>query len=119
MQTPRLDLCDQRAPGSRSDAHGSAPRPSTRVDRVRKVLDRAGLHAPSCHGTCEAAARRVRGLALRWHGCPSSPGTVRKYHGQACPAARRNGKRYGENFLENLRISDSMHGVEMDPQNPF
>ena len=62
---------------------------------------------------------RVRALALLWNFCPSSPGTVRKYHGQACPAERLNGKRYAENWLENLLISGSMNGVEMDQQIPL
>jgi len=44
---------------------------------------------------------------------------VRKYAGQACPAERFNGKRYADNWLENLLASGSMNGVEQDPQNPL
>jgi hypothetical protein len=82
-------------------------------------LDRACLKAQSCHGTFEAAESRGRAVALRWHFCPSSPAMVSKYHGQACPAERLNGKRYAENWLANLLISGSMNGVEMDQQIPL
>jgi hypothetical protein len=30
-----------------------------------------------------------------------------------------NGKRYADNWLENLLVSGSMNGVEQDPQNPL
>ena len=89
------------------------------VDRLRQCLDRACCNAPYGHGTFEAAASRGRALALLWHFCPSSPGTVRKSHGQVCPAERLNGKRYAEHWLENLLISGSMNGVEMDQQIPL
>jgi hypothetical protein len=39
--------------------------------------------------------------------------------GQACPAERLNGKRYADNWLENLLVSGSMNGREQDPQNPL
>jgi hypothetical protein len=32
---------------------------------------------------------------------------------------RLNGKRYAENWLENLLVSGSMNGVQQDPQNPL
>jgi len=92
-KTPTLDLCDKRAPCSQSYDHGSAHRTSNRVDRLMKFLDRACFHGQYVHGTCEAAESRGRALALRGNFCPSSPSTVSKYHGQACPAERLNGKR--------------------------
>jgi hypothetical protein len=119
MQTPPLDLCDKRAQFSQSYEHGSAHRTSHMVDRVMKLLDRACFNAPYFHGTFEAAASRGRAWALLGTFCPSSPGTVSKYHGQACPSERLNGKRYAENWLANLRISGSMNGVEIDQQNPL
>ena len=89
------------------------------VDRLMQCLARACLNAQDVHGTFAAAESRGHALALLWHFCPSSPGTVSKYHGQACPAERLNGKRYAENWLENLLISGSMNGVEMDQQIPL
>ena len=56
---------------------------------------------------------------LLWNFCPSSPGTVKQYQGQRCPAERLNGQRYAESWLENLLISGSMNGVEMEQQNPL
>ena len=56
-------------------------------------------------------------VPIKLNQCP--PQTVRKYAGQACPAERLNGKRYAENWLENLLVSGSMNGVEQDPQNPL
>jgi hypothetical protein len=44
---------------------------------------------------------------------------VKKYDGQSCPAERLNGQRYVDSWLENLLISGSMNGVEMDQQNPL
>ncbi len=119
MKTHTLDLCDKRAQFSRSYDHCYAHRTSNMVDRLMKFLDRACFNAQYFHGTFEAAESRVRALALLWNFCPSSPGTVSKYHGQACPAERLNGKRYAENWLENLLISGSMNGVEMDQQIPL
>jgi hypothetical protein len=71
------------------------------VDRRRQCWDRAFCHAPYFHGMPDAAESRVRAFALLWHFWPSSPQTVRKPAGQACPAERLNGKRDADNWLEN------------------
>ena len=92
---------------------------SNLVDRLMKFLDRACFHGQYFHGTFASAESRVRAWRLLWNFCPSSPGTVKKYHGQACPAERLHGKRYADNWLENLLISGSMNGAEMDQQNPL
>jgi hypothetical protein len=89
------------------------------VDRLMKFLDRAFFNAQYFHGRPDSAESRVRALALLWNFCPSSPQTVRKHAGQACPAERLNGKRYADNWLENLLVSGSMNGVEQDQQNPL
>lgn len=119
MTTHTLDLCDKREPCSRSYDQLYAHRTSNMVDRFMKFLDRACFNGQYFHGTYGSAESRVRALALLWNFCPSSPCTVRKYHGQVCPAERLNGKRYTENWLENLLVSGSMNGVEQDPQNPL
>jgi hypothetical protein len=72
------------------------------VDQLMRFFDRACFNAHYFHGTLPSAELRVRALALLWNFCPSSPMTVRKHHGQACPAERLNGKRYADNWLENL-----------------
>jgi hypothetical protein len=118
MRDHTLDLCDKRAQFSQSYDHLYAHRTSNLVDRLMKFLDRACFNGQYFHGTLESAESRVRSLALLWNFCPSSPETVKKYAGQACPAERLNGQRYADNWLENLLISGSMNGVEMDQQNP-
>lgn len=119
MRNHTLDLCDKRAQFSQSYDHLYAHRTSNLVDRLMKFLDRACFNGQYFHGTAESAESRVRAWGLLWNFCPSSPGTVKKYNGQACPAERLNGKRYADNWLENLLISGSMNGVEMDQQNPL
>ena len=119
MKTHTLDLCDKRAQFSRSYDYHYAHRTSTMVDRLMKFLDRACFNGQYFHGTVESAESRARALALLWNFCPSSPGTVKKYNGQECPAQRLNGKRYAENWLENLLVSGSMNGMEMDQQIPL
>jgi hypothetical protein len=114
-----LDWCEKRAQFSKSYDHPEAHRTSKMVDRLRKFLDRAFFHAQYFHGRPDSAESRGRAFALLWNFCPSSPETGRKYAGQACPAERLNGKRYADNWLENLLVSGSMNGVEQDPQNPL
>jgi len=119
MRNHTLDLCDKRAHFSQSDDHLYAHRTSNLVDRLMKFLDRACFNGQYFHGRLESAESRVRALGLLWNFCPSSPETVKKYAGQACPAERLSGQRYVDNGLENLLISGSINGVEMDQQNPL
>jgi len=119
MKSHTLDLCAKRAQCMQSYDHVYAHRTSTLVDRLMKFLDRACFNGQYFHGTFESAESRGRALGLLWNFCPSSPETVKKYAGQACPAERLNGKRYADNWLENLLVSGSMNGVEQDPQNPL
>jgi len=119
MKRHTLDLCAKRAQFSRSYDHARAHRASNLVDRLMKFLDRACFNAQYFHGTLASAESRVRALALLWNFCPSSPRTVKKYHGQRCPAERLNGKRYADNWLENLLISGSMNGLRRYQQNPL
>ena len=119
MKHPTLDLCEQRAPFSCSYDQAQAHRTSNLVDRLMKFLDRAGFNAQYFHGTSASAELRVRALALLWNFCPSSPSTVKKHHGQRCPAERLNGKRYADNWLENLLTSGSMNDLRQYQQNPL
>jgi hypothetical protein len=119
MKTHTLELCNKRARFSCSYDHERAHRTSNLVDRLMKFLDRACFNAQYFHGTLVSAELRVRALALLWNFCPSSPVTVKKHHGQRCPAERLNGKRYADNWLENLLISGSMNGLRHHQQNPL
>jgi hypothetical protein len=84
-----------------------------------KFLDRACFNGQYFHGTLKSAELRVCALALLWNFCSSSPDTVRKHRGQRCPAERLNGKRYAENWLENLLVSALMNGLRPYQQNPL
>jgi hypothetical protein len=84
-----------------------------------KFIDRACFNGQYFHGNLAAVERRVRAWALLWNFCPSSPQTVKKYYGQRCPAERLNGKRYAQNWLENLLVSGSMNGYQRYQQNPL
>jgi hypothetical protein len=119
MQQKTLDLCDKRDALSPSDDHPLAYRTSNMVDRLMRCLDRAFFHAQYFHGLPASAENRVRALALLWNCCPSSPETVKKHGGPSCPAQRLSGKCYADNWLENLLVAGSMHGVEQVPQNPL
>ena len=119
MKRQTLDLCNKREAFSQSYDHPLAHRTSNMVDRLMKVLDRAFFNAQYFHGLPESVETRVRALALLWNFCPSSPETVKKHCGQSCPAERLNGKRYADNWLENLLVSGSMNGVDQEPQNPL
>ena len=119
MKNHTLDLCHKRAQFNLSYDHERAHRTSNLVDRLIKFLDRACFNAQYFHGTFASAELRVRALALLWNFCPSSPGTVQKHQGRRCPAERLNGKRYAENWLENLLVSGSMNGLRHHQQNPL
>jgi hypothetical protein len=119
MKQHTLALCHNRAQYSRSYDHPRAHRTSNLVDRLIRFLDRACFNGQYFHGTMASAEQRVRALALLWNFCPSSPATIKKHHGQRCPAERLNGKRYAENWLENLLASGSMNGLRSHQQNPL
>lgn len=119
MKTHTLDLCANRAQFNRSYDYPTAHRTSNMGDRVMKCLDRACFNGQYFHGTQASAAQCVRAWALLWNCCPSSPATVRKYHGQACPAERLTGTRYADNWLENLLVAASMNGGQDDQQIPL
>jgi len=71
---------------------------------------------PPYNANINSAEQHVQAMALLWNFCPSSPATITKYHGQICPAERLNGKRYADNWLENLLVSASMNGGRREDQ---
>jgi hypothetical protein len=119
MKQHTLELCAKRAQFIVSYDHHQAHRTSNMVDRLMRFLDRACFNAQYFHGSRASAEHRVRALALLWNFCPSSPSTVKKHHGQRCPAERLSGKRYAYNWLENLMVSGSMNGYLCHQQNPL
>ena len=110
MKSHTLDLCAKREQFIKSYDCENAHRTSNMADRLMKFIDRACFDAQYFHGTDDSAEQHVRAMSLLWNFCPSSPATIKKYHGQTCPAERLNGKRYTDNWLENLLVSASMNG---------
>ena len=110
MKSHTLDLCAKREQFIKSYDCENAHRTSNMVDRLMKFIDRACFDAQYFHGTDDSTEQHVRAMALLWNFCPSSPATIKKHHGQTCPAERLNGKRYADNWLENLLVSASMNG---------
>jgi hypothetical protein len=110
MKSHTLDLCAKREQFIKSYDCENAHRTSNMVDRLMKFIDRACFDAQYFHGTDDSAEQHARAMALLWNFCPSSPATIKKHHGQICPAERLNGKRYTDNWLENLLVSASMNG---------
>jgi hypothetical protein len=119
MKAHVLELCAKGAAFIKSYDHERAHRTSAMVDRLMKFMDRAFFMGQYFHGTESSAQLRVRSLALLWNFCPSSPETVKKHQGQQSPVERLNGKRYADNWLENLLISGSMNGYRASQQNPL
>lgn len=119
MKNHVLDLCQKRSRFSRAYDYDHAHRTSNMVDRLMRFLDRACFNSQYFHGTIRSAELRVRALALLWNFCPSSPQTIKKHHGQRCPAVRLNKTSYSDNWLENLLASGSMNGIQHHQQNPL
>jgi hypothetical protein len=110
MKQHTLDLCAKREQFIRSYDCERAHRTSNMVDRLMKFIDRVCFDAQYFHGTDDSAEQHVRAMALLWNFCPSSPATIKKHQGKTCPAERLNGKRYADNWLENLLVSATMNG---------
>ena len=83
---------------------------------LMKFMDRWLFASQYFHGTTDAARLQTRGWVLLENFCPSTPLTIKKYHGKISPAERLNGFRYHDNWLQNLLISASMGGTQHDPQ---
>lgn len=110
MKQHTLDLCAKCEQFIRSYDYERAHRTSNMVDRLMKFIDRVCFDAQYFHGTDDSAEQHVRAMALLWNFCPSSPATIKKHQGKTCPAERLNGKRYADNWLENLLVSATMNG---------
>jgi hypothetical protein len=111
-----LNLCHKKEMFITAYDHPSAHRTSNMVDRLIKFMDRWLFASQYFHGTTDAARLQTRGWALLVNFCPSTPLTIKKYHGKISPAERLNGFRYHGNWLQNLLISASIGGTQHNPQ---
>ena len=109
-------LCDKRAAFVRAYAHPGCRRTSNPVDRLLRRLDYHLYCTQHLHGTTGAAEQGLRGWALIHNFAPSCPETVRGSPGLRSPAERLNGKRYHDEWLQNLLISASLGGYRRPPR---
>jgi hypothetical protein len=112
-----LALCDKRAAFVTAYAHPGCRRTSNPVDRLLRRLDYHLYCTQHLHGTTGAAEQGLRGWALIYNFAPSCPETVRESAGLRSPAERLNGKRYHDEWLQNLLISASLGGYRRPPRN--
>ena len=90
-------------------AHPGCRRTSNAVDRPMNRLCRLVYAGRGLHGHQSSSERRLRGWALLLNFRPFAKrgAQVRKHQSRA---HRLNGKRYSDNWLENLQISASLMG---------
>jgi hypothetical protein len=113
-----LALCDRRAAFAVAYAHPGCHRTSNPVDRLLRRLDYHLYCTQHLHGTTGAAEQGLRGWALIHNFAPSCPETVRESAGLRSPAERLNGRRYHDEWLQNLLVSASLAGYRSPPRNP-
>jgi hypothetical protein len=111
-----LALCDKRAAFVTAYAHPGCRRTSNPVDRLLRRLDYHLYCTQHLHGATGAAEQGLRGWALIHNFAPSCPETVRESPGLRSPAERLNGKRYHDEWLQNLLISASLGGYRRPPR---
>jgi hypothetical protein len=103
-------LCDKRAAFVKAYAHPGCHRTSNLVDRLLRRLDYHLYCTQHLHGTPESAEQGLRGWALIHNFVPSCPETVQESPDLRSPAERLNGRRYHDQWLQNLLISASRGG---------
>jgi hypothetical protein len=111
-----LALCNKRRALVRAYDHAGCYRTSNLVDRLLRRLDHHLYCTQHLHGTPEAAEQGLRGWALIHNFAPSCPEAVRQSPGLRSPAERLNGRRYHDEWLQNLLISASLGGYRRPPR---
>jgi hypothetical protein len=111
-----LALCAKREAFLVAYAHPGCRRTSNPVDRLLRCLDHHLYCGQHLHGSTGAAERGLRGWALIHNFAPSCPWTIRRTPDLRSPAERLNGKRYHEEWLQNLLASASLNGYRKAPR---
>jgi hypothetical protein len=109
VQEKTLDLCDRQVEWSVWYEEGceNAYTTSNALDRLMRSQNRYFEHGQHFHGTLESANRRSRAWAILYNYWDWGRKTRAENDGCRCPAERLNGKRYAENWLENLLVATS------------
>lgn len=112
-----LDICDKRREWSLWYDNESAYTTSNELDRLMRSQNRYFDRGQHFHGTSSSANVRSRSWAILHNYWDWGRRTRKKNGGSRCAAERLNGKRYADNWLENLLIATSAV-PKMPPLNP-
>jgi hypothetical protein len=107
-----LDLCRKGKLWGRYYDHPEGHATSNMLDRLMRQQNGFFDRGQHFHGTMRSSNLRSRAWAILHNYWTWSPQTVKNNDGMQCPAERLNGKRYAENWLENLLIAASLNGTK-------
>jgi len=104
-----LDLCDKEGEWSLWYERGceDAYTTSNALDRLMRSQNRYFDRGQHFHGTLESANLRSRSWAILHNYWDWGRRTRKLNAGSRCPAERLNGKRYADDWLENLLVATS------------
>ena len=102
-----LALCDKREEWSVWYDNENAYATSNELDRLMRSQNRYFDRGQHFHGTLESANLRSRSWAVLHNYWDWGRKTRKANEGYRCPAERLNGKRYADNWLENLLVATS------------
>jgi hypothetical protein len=102
-----LALCDKKSEWDLWYENENAYTTSNELDRLMRSQNRYFDRGQHFHGTFESANLRSRAWAILHNYWDWGRKTREANDGHRCPAERLNGKRYAENWLENLLVATS------------
>ena len=119
VQEKTLDLCDKQVEWSLWYENENSYTTSNELDRLMRSQNRYFDRGQHFHGTLASANLRSRSWAILHNYWDWGRKTRAENDGCRCPAERLNGKRYAENWLENLLVATSaVPKRKKPPQNP-
>jgi hypothetical protein len=110
-----LDLCGKSKLWGVWYDHPDAHATSNMLDRLMRNQNRYFNRGQHFHGNLSSANRRSRSWAILHNYWPWCPESVADNDGATCPAERLNGKRYSDNWRENLLVATSIGGTKKLP----
>jgi len=102
-----LDICDKKVEWSLWYDNENAYTTSNALDRLMRSQNRYFERGQHFHGTLCSANLRSRSWAVLHNYWDWGRRTRKANGGTRCPAERLNGKRYADNWLENLLVATS------------
>lgn len=107
-----LDLCSKGRFWGMWYDHPEGHATSNMLDRLMRSQNNFFDRGQHFHGSLESSNLRSRAWAILYNYWPWSPTSQESNEGASCPAERLNGKRYADNWLENLLIAASLGGTK-------